>query len=330
MENIIFLNKIYFLLIIPLLLIIIILFYKKNNLVEFTFYKTLKKVYKHSSFFYYVYFLLISLITILYIIILSNPNKINSSENIEKNWVDIVIVFDVSYSMEAKDLSPSRMIVARDVISNFLWSLKQDRVWLIIFSWKPFVWIPLTFDYQFLKEYVSKMTTNTIDQINWNLQWTAIWDAILMWIHVFDEKSLKREKIMVLITDWEANKWLLPTLALKLLKEKNIKTYTIWIGGLDKSHVLVNDIFWNTMKVEIWWVDEELLKKIAKETKGKYYKANSKEIFTQIFDDIAKLEKKKIEVEIKKTYVPVYDFLAYILVFLQLLLVIVWFKKIRI
>lgn len=330
MNNLVFLDKYYFFLLIPLFLLIGYLFFRNKNNINFAFIDDLKQVYKRSSFYYYSFFILILSIVFLYVTILANPNVENASEKVNRNWVDIVLVFDISYSMEAEDLKPNRIQVARDVISNFLWSLKADRVWIVVFSWKPFISIPLTFDYEFLSDYVKEISTSTIDQTNGNLQWTALWDAMLMWSYLFDEKSKDREKVMIIVTDWEANKWLTPTLALKKIKDDWIKAHTIWIGGLEKTYVYVNDMFWNKLKVEIWWIDEVTLKKIANETWWKYYRALNKEIFEEIFKEIDKLDKKDIEVEIKKAYISRYTNFYVILLVLQLLFILLAFKRVRV
>ncbi len=330
MNNLIFLNKFYFLILIPLFLIIGFLYFRKKTRLNFVFFDDLKSIYKQSSFYYYFFFLFLIIISIFYTIILANPNIQSTTEKIKKNGIDIVLAFDVSYSMEATDLEPNRITVAREVISFFLWNLKTDRVWVVVFSGKPFTSIPLTYDYEFLKEYVSSLTTETIKQNNMTLQWTAIGDAMLMWSYLFDEKSLEREKVMIIVTDWEANKWLQPTVALKLLKDKKIKSYTIWVGWLEKSYVIVDDMFWNKQKIEIWWIDEETLKKIADETGWIYYRASSKDVFKSIFEDINKLEKKEIEIEVKKLYDTKYEYFYSILLFLQFCFLLLLFKKVRV
>lgn len=306
------------------------MFFSKKNKIKFSFFKDLEKIYKHNSFFYYLFFIVILFLSIFYTLILANPNTKESKEEVIKNWVDIVLAFDISYSMEAPDLKPNRIEVAKNVISSFLWNLKSDRVWLVVFAWKPFISIPLTYDYKFIQEYLKTIKTSTINQNNIRLQWTAIWDAVLMWSNLFDKDSTNREKVMILLTDWEANKGLTPTIALKYLKEKNIKTYTIWVWSQEKSYIDSNDIFWNKVKLEIPWVDEEILKKIANETNWKYYRASSNQIFSQIFEDIDKLEKKEIKTEIKKLYDTKYDFFYYSLLILNFVLLFLVFKRIRI
>ena len=330
MSEIIFLNKIYFLLLIPLIGFVIYIFFKKKNKIKFSFYEDIKKVYKHSNTYYYIFYVLLILIIIFYTIILANPNKTNTTEKVNKNWVDIVLAFDISYSMEATDLQPTRMDVARNVISSFLWNLKTDRVWIVVFSWKPFTSIPLTFDYNFLKDYVASLSPKTINQNNMNLQWTAIWDAMVMGSYLYDNKSKDREKVMIIVTDWEANKWLDPTTALKLLKDKKIKAYTVWIWWLEKTYTYVTDQFWNQLKAEIWWVDETTLKNIASETWWKYYRATSQTVFKEIFDEINKLEKKDIQVETKKVYDTRYEWFYYILLILQTCFILLLFKRIRV
>lgn len=324
MNNLIFLWKIYFLLLIPLFLIIGFLLYRKKNKIKFAFFEDLKQVYKQNSFYYYTFIILLILLSVLYVVIIANPNIKTTTEKIKKNGIDIVLAFDVSYSMEATDLEPNRISVARDVISSFLWSLKTDRVGVVVFSGKPFTSIPLTFDYDFLSDYVKNISTETINQNNLVLAWTAIWDAMLMGSYLFDEKSVDREKVMIIVTDWEANKWLQPTVALSLIKGKKIKAYTIGIGWIEKVFVYVDD-----EKIEVW-LDEETLKKIANETWGKYYRATSKEVFKKIFEDIDKLEKKDIEVEVKKLYETKYEYFYYVLLLLQFMFVFLLFKKIRI
>lgn len=330
MNNLIFLNKLYFLLLIPLFLIIGFLYFRKKTRLNFAFFDDLKVIYQKNSIYYYLFFILLLTISIFYVLILANPNVQSTTEKIKENWIDIILAFDVSYSMEATDLEPNRITVAREVISSFLWNLKTDRVWVVVFSGKPFTSIPLTYDYEFLKDYVKGITTETISQNNYLLQWTAIWDAMLMWSYLFDEKSQGREKVMIIVTDWEANKWLQPTVALKLLKDKKIKAYTIWIWWLEKTFVNVTDAFWNNTKAEIWWIDEETLKKIADETGWIYYRASSKEVFLKIFEDINKLEKKEIEVEVKKLFDTKYEYFYSILLLLQFMFVLLLFKKVRV
>lgn len=297
--NLEFTSPEFFLLIIPIFLLIIY-FYKKNkNELEFFCMEDLKEIYIKDSFFYKLKFLIITFIFINFIIILSNPISEKITEKIKKRWIDIEIVLDVSYSMIATDLKPTRLDVAKEVINNFLDKIKTDRVWIIVFSWKPFTSIPLTFDYNILKETIKNINIWIINQNNPDFAWTAMWDALLLAKLAF-KKNNNREKVIILLTDGEANKWLEPLLALKLLKEEKIKVYTIWIWWKEKTTILIPTLFWKQL-MEIWWVDEITLEKIANETSWKYFKADDKKTFEEIFKEISLLEKNDIFIEQSKT-----------------------------
>ncbi len=150
--NIEFLNKWYFWLILFLPFILYFFYKKQKTWFDFVFFWELKKIFKHNSISFYLKILLVLLIFINFIFILANPNKANVEEKIKKNWIDIVFALDISWSMEAEDLKPNRIEAAKSMLNNFISNLKTDRVWLVIFAWKPFTSIPLTFDYNILKE----------------------------------------------------------------------------------------------------------------------------------------------------------------------------------
>jgi Ca-activated chloride channel family protein len=274
------------------------------------------------------------LIFLLFTTIISNPVIENTNESIKKNWIDIEILFDVSYSMIAEDLPPNRLEVAKEVINNFLDKQLSNRIWIIVFSWKPFRSLPLNFDYKIIKNIVSKIDINILNQSIFDMQWTAIWDALIMWAdnlikaktNTDNQNELKnRKKVIILLTDWEANRWINPILALKYVKENNIKVYTIWLWWDKKTTINMPDYYWNMMKVEIGWVDDKTLQKIADETWWKYFRANSKWVLDSVFKEINELEKTEIKVDIVKTNKEKNRELLYVLI--MLLCLFFWVKK---
>jgi Ca-activated chloride channel family protein len=203
----------------------------------------------------------------------------------------------LSQSMLAWDLEPTRLDVSKRVLSDFITWIQSDRTWLILFAGKAFQSIPLSYDYDFLWNFIEKITIDTIDVENPDLQGTAIWDALVLASDVLTRWENDREKVIILITDGTANRWVDPEVALKLLKEKNIKTYTIWVG---KEGITVIDVsVWPgfTQRVEIPWVDEKSLQNIARETWWKYFRADSQWAFQEILDTISVLEKSELEIE---------------------------------
>jgi len=323
--NIDFLSKWYFLLII-LLPILLYFFYKKlSKWINFIFIRDIKKIFKRNSFKFYLKLLLLLLLMLNFIIILANPNIINSSEKVKKNGIDIVISLDISGSMEAEDLKPNRIEAAKSVINNFIKNLKTDRLWLVVFAWKPFTSIPLTFDYNILKETIQNIWTKNIDQRQSGLNWTAIWDSILMAETLFKapkdmkaEDYKKREKVIILLTDWDANVGVNPVLAGLSSKDKNIKIYTIWIGS--KAWWLISYNVWPFKKqYRIPPLNDKVLKQIASDTNAKYFRAEDNNSFEKIFNELYLLEKNDINIEIKKQYKEYYDIFLYSLLILLIL-----------
>lgn len=332
-SDIVFLDKIYFLIIlfVPLFLY---LSYKKSNIkTNFIFFKELKYTFKINSFYFHIKNILISLIIILFALLLANPNLVNYSKEEKKDWIDIVLVFDVSISMEATDLVPSRIIAARSVINSFVSKLKTDRLWLVLFAWKPFTSIPLTFDYDILKESISKISTNSVNQQLYSFNWTAIWDALIMAKTLFKkpenmkkEDYDKRQKIVILITDWEANKWIDPIISAKLLKENNINIYSVWIWSYD-WWVVKFYYEWFLREEKIPPLNDEKLKILSQITNWKYFRADNNEVLNNIFEEIWKLQKTEISVTKQVLYKEYYNIFIYILSFLIFLLSLLFILK---
>ncbi len=316
-----FLNPLYLLLLIPILIIILVLYFigAKNIIIWDV--NILKKVFKNNSLYFKLYIVLIWMFLIFAVIIFSNPVLKNSIEKQKQNGIDIQIVLDVSYSMIAEDLKPNRLEVAKDVIKWFLWKIETDRVWIIVFAWKTFTSIPLSFDYEIIKNVISNINIDIINQNNRNMQGTAVWDALL---HAGDSfKDDDRKKVIILLTDGEANKWLDPLVSINYLQkeiDKDIKIYTIWIWSDNETSIFLRDNFWRKLEMKISWVDEVSLKTISEMTNWKYFRAKDKKTFESIFDEISKIEKTEIEIDkiqINKTF---YSIFIYIMI-----MVFVWF-----
>lgn len=272
-------------------------FLRKSKKYNFLAIADIESVYKKNSFFYILFFLLVVLTTLMFWLVLATPVQNIEKETIKRDGVDIEIVFDTSYSMIAQDLKPSRMEVAKKVVSDFIAALETDRVWIILFSGKPFSSVPLSFDYDFLRDFLSEISVQSIDQSRPHLTGTAIGDALVLAADSLEKDNQDREKVIILMTDGEANRGLDPILALKYLKEEGIKTYTIGVGKDEQTTVDIIDAFGFRQRVQIGGIDEETLKKIAIETGGKYYRADSQKTLDMIFEDIQQLEKKEIEIE---------------------------------
>lgn len=249
-------------------------------------------------------------------------------ERVQKNWIDIVIALDVSWSMRADDFTPSRMDVAKEVLEWFVWQLEADRVWLVVFAGKPFVSLPLSYDYPLIQQSIQRVSTESINQNTPGLEWTAVWDALLSSLNLLavwqedldqpDSQDNQREQVVVLLTDWEANRWVDPELVARKAQQEWVKIYTVWIWSIEWWTVEFATAFW-TRRQSVWGVDEETLQAIAQQTQWVYRRATDISTFQSIVDQLAELEKTQRDEELE---LWLYD-IGYWLLWWMLIIIIV-------
>jgi Ca-activated chloride channel family protein len=244
---------------------------------------------------------------LLLIIALARPQAISEEKKISKNGVDILIALDVSESMLAEDLEPNRIQAAKKYIDGFVSQLQNDRVGLEVFAGKPFTQSPMSFDYNVIRYYLSQISTETIDQQRGGLGGTAIGDAIIAAINRF-QNTPDRTKVLVLLTDGEANIGVDPILAAEHARSNGIKIYTIGIGNKEGAPLPIGER--NGQKIYAQNPDgslylskfnEENLKNIARVSGGKYFYAENNAALKNSFESIDQLEKTEYETETSVT-----------------------------
>jgi len=306
----------------PFVLVLILFLLRRKDkraIIQTRIVHNVKKLWKLSLSLFYIKSLLVSFIILLFFILLANPNTTNTEEIIKKNWIDIVLVLDVSKSMEAIDLQPSRIESAKSVIQRFISKLETDRLWLVVFAGKPYTSVPLTFDYKIVKETLDTITTDSLNQSVYGLDGTAIGDALLMAQNIIEQWDKeyweeKGEKVIILLTDWDANRWADPILVARSLE--GIKIYTIGIGS-EKGGRIPYSFWWFTRYQIIPPLNESTLREIASISSWVFFRVIDTQTFENIFDELSRLEKHDIEVDIQKKYQSYYTpFIFIIIVFL--------------
>ncbi len=308
--------------------LVIFLLYKthKKSTIHVHIINTLKKAgFKNSPFFWFRNILILWIITS-YFLLFANPHISWVDQKIEKDGIDIVLALDISKSMEATDLTPNRIEAAKEVISSFVDNIETDRVWLVVFAGKPFSSIPLTYDYEIIKEIISDLDTDTLNQNISGLDGTAIWDAILLWKSILDSSNEKdedenedREKIIVLLTDGDANRWVEPVLAAQSASENDIKIYSIGIWSREGGKITFqNGPF--TQEQTIPPLNEDTLREIAQISDAQFFRATDNSSLENIFEEIESLEKTSIEVVVEKNFESYYTVFFYTILWLSLLL----------
>lgn len=312
MQNLVFLQPIFWIVAFIIGIIFLYFYYRTKKFApKFAFLEDIEAIFGKSKTIFKINIMVLFVIVLAFSLLMADPNLKEKKQKTVKNGIDIAIVLDLSYSMVAEDIPPNRLEVAKQVISDFTSKLQTDRVGLVLFSWKPFTSVPLTFDYNFITNYVKNISIESINQDYSHLQGTAIGDGLLYGANLFEEND-ERQKVIVLLTDGEANRWIDPIEAIKYIKEKNITVHTVWIWGQEETFVNFKNVY-GTQKLAIWGIDEENLQAIAKLTGGEYYRADTKETFQTIFEKLNLLEKKEIQVDEYQFMLPYYKPFVYVI-----------------
>lgn len=242
----------------------------------------------------------------LLIVALARPqsSSTNSTSNIE--GIDIVMAMDVSGSMLARDLKPDRLTAAKRVASDFVKDRPGDRMGLVIFSGETFTQVPLTTDHGVMLNMLAEMKNGIIDD------GTAIGDGLATSIsRLKDSEAVS--KVVILLTDGMNNAGSVdPYTAAEMAKLYGIRVYTIGVGTYGTAPYPMQSPFGGVViqqiKVEI---DEKLLTTIANSTGGKYFRANNNQKLDEIYQEIDKLERSKIEVtEFRRLHEEFYPLVA--------------------
>ncbi len=256
---------------------------------------------------------LLKILGIIFLMIaLLRPQQVKTETQDKIKGIDIMLALDISGSMQADDLKPSRVEAAKEVCRQFVSGLVNDRAGLVVFAGTSFSQCPLTNDYEIVRNFISQVDLRTI-----RIDGTAVGDAIVTAVNRLEKSG--PTKVIILATDGANNRGMAPVEAAKIAAYKGIKIYTIGIGkkggapvkqmGYDgKMHQLVNR---NTGQAVMYEEpDENTLTQIAELTGGAYFRATDNRALKQIYETIGKLEKQDIQV---KTYNKHIDKFVYFL-----------------
>jgi Ca-activated chloride channel family protein len=228
----------------------------------------------------------------LLIIALARPQSGYGDTKQSVEGVDIMLALDISGSMKAEDFKPkNRLYVAKEVIRNFIKGRESDRLGLVVFARRSFTQCPLTTDYELL--------INLLDRVDFGMveDKTAIGLAIANAANRLKESNAK-SKIIVLLTDGVNNvDDLSPIDATKAAAALGIKIYTIGAGRPGLVDIPYDTGFGVRYMQQESEIDEETLMQIADISGGKFYRAKDESTLEQIYEQISKLEKTKIEVQ---------------------------------
>lgn len=227
------------------------------------------------------------------IVAMARPRKVDiSSQTKSTKGIDIVMAIDVSGSMLAKDLKPNRMEALKKVAANFVEGRPNDRIGIVVYAAEAYTKTPVTSDKALVLEAINGIKYDNVLQDG-----TGIGMGLTTAVNRLKDSNAK-SKIIILLTDGVNNAGFIePETASQIAKEYGIKVYTIGIGTngmamFPYAYAPNGGFLFQMMKVEI---DQELMKTIARNTGGKYFRASSNSKLQEIYNEINKLETSEIK-----------------------------------
>jgi len=260
----------------------------------------------------------------LLIVALARPQSSSSRQDVSVEGIDIVMAMDVSGSMLAQDLKPDRLEASKKVAMKFIEGRPNDRIGLVIFSGETFTQSPLTSDHAVIRNLFADIKSGILED------GTALGDGLATAVDRL-RNSKAVSKVIILLTDGINNMGALdPRSAGEIAKLFGIRIYAIGVGTYGMAPYPFQTPFgiqYQNVEVKI---DEQLLKEIATTTGGKYFRATNNKKLEEIYREIDRLEKSKIDVTVfrKKSeeFFPLV-LAAFVLLLLEFLLRNTWLRS---
>jgi len=232
------------------------------------------------------------------IIALINPKIGTKIETFQRLGVDIVFAIDVSKSMLAEDISPSRMDKSKQLVGQVINNLGGDRIGIVAYAGKAFPQLPLTTDYSSAKMFLQNMNTDMLSS-----QGTAIDEAIRLSSTYFDQDE-STERILFIVSDGEDHNDLTYDMA-DLAAKNNITIYSIGVGTEKGSPIPIkkNGIVMSYKKdingdVVITKLNKTYLENISDKTGGKFIKGSiTKDVVQEVIQILENTEKKEFDTQ---------------------------------
>jgi Ca-activated chloride channel homolog len=243
--------------------------------------------------FRHVPFILRIFVYVLLIVVLARPQSTNKWEDETVEGIDIMVALDVSNSMLACDFSPNRIEASKNVANDFVLGRTNDRIGLVLFGGESFTQCPLTTDHAVLLNLLHDVNVGMIEDES-----TAIGLGLANAVKRLKDSNA-RSRVVILVTDGQNNAGSIdPLTAAEIARTFGIRVYTIGVGTHGTAPYPVRNVFGDLVYMQIKVdIDEPMLKQIAEMTKGEYFRATSNQKLKEIYAQIDKLEKTKIDVK---------------------------------
>jgi Ca-activated chloride channel family protein len=289
----------YLLLLVPVLVLFFLYnqYWKRKKQREFGDLELVKKLSPEKSVFKPVLKLVVLLLALIGLVFgLVNPKMGTKMETVKREGIDIVFAMDVSKSMLAEDIAPNRLEKSKQIVSQIINQLGNDRIGIVAYAGSAFPVLPITTDYSSAKMFLQSMNTDIVSSLG-----TSLDEAIKLSATYFDEKS-KTSKLLILISDGEDHSEGAEDAAEEANK-LGMKIITIGIGTEKGGPIplRVNGVVDgfkrdNNNEVVITKLNQESLATIAKANKGGYVDGNNtKEVLEYVKKSLDNIQKTEFE-----------------------------------
>jgi len=241
-------------------------------------------------------FILDMVALVLLSVILARPQSTDRWQDTEIEGIDIMLCVDVSTSMLAEDLKPNRIEAAKQVASEFINGRPNDNIGLTIFAGEAFTQCPMTVDHTVLLNMFQNVSSD-IAAKGIIEDGTAIGMGLANAISRLKDSQAK-SKVIILLTDGSNNRGeVSPLTAAEMAKSFGIRVYTIGVGTNGTAPYPVQGAFGNQYINVAVEIDENVLRQIAQTANGQYYRATSNSKLKEVYEEIDKLERTKLQVK---------------------------------
>lgn len=257
---------------------------------------------------------------------IARPQTSLSWQDVTTEGIDIIISIDISGSMLAEDFKPNRLEASKNIAMEFIRNRPYDRMGLVIFAGESFTQCPLTSDHDVLLNLFSSVQNGIIED------GTAIGMGLATAVNRLKDSEAK-SKVVILLTDGINNAGSIPPLtAAEIAREFGVRVYSIGVGSMGTAPTPYRDQFGREQYQDVpVRIDEETMSQISEMADGKYFRATNNKELEQIYKEIDKMEKSKINVtDYRKKgerFVP-FALLAAILLAIEFLLTKTIFKSV--
>ena len=236
------------------------------------------------------------------VLAIARPRSSSTFEHVDTEGIDIILALDVSTSMLARDFTPDRINAAKDIAIRFVAERPSDRIGVVVFAGESYTQCPVTTYRATLINLIKEIECGLIED------GTAIGNGLATAVARLKDSDAK-SKVIILLTDGVNNSGeISPKMAAEIAKTYGIRVYTIGVGAMGTApYPYMTPYGPQLVNVEVQ-IDEPLLKEIAQGTDGKYFRATDNTKLLEIYGEINKMEKNKVQVDsfplYKELYMP--------------------------